>query len=92
MTKPPSDDKLPDEKPARSYWQLMPRRSLTRVILLVAILLLIISFQRQGSDLAKRIADVLLPPPPPAARHDGGAVIHLKPVTVDAGGDGGQER
>jgi hypothetical protein len=50
----------------RSFLSLIPRRDLTKVVLLLVFLVVIVGLQRRSGSIVKRLSDGFFGPPPPA--------------------------
>jgi hypothetical protein len=55
-----------DDIPRLGFFQLVPKRSLVKIAMLLFMLAGIIFIQSRSSTLIKRITDVVMPAPPPA--------------------------
>ena len=71
----PREDGL-DRIPRQSFWQAMPRRSLSRVLILVAGLLGILYLQRQTGNIAGCMSQAFNAPAP--ARREARDVVHAQ--------------
>jgi hypothetical protein len=60
VTAPPDDDSIPHQ----SLWALIPRRSLVKVAFLLALLLVIVFFQRRAELVARHMTGALAPATP----------------------------
>ena len=82
--------------PERSFWEVFPKRSLRRVIFLVALLLVVIAFKRSGGGTFRRLLDLVGPssPRPTGAKVErpgdtGGASFQHMKVVPQSGAGGG---
>jgi hypothetical protein len=71
-----------DEPPRRSFWSLLPRRSLSRVLILLAMLAGILYLRQRTGSIAACMADAFHAPPPAAS----GVRVKLRvALPIDAG-------
>jgi len=63
-----------DEKPRRSFWATVPRRTAARVFLLLLLLLGVIVLQRKAGDIASCANRAFMLPQPGTAGAAGGGV------------------
>ncbi len=82
---PPRDDL---RIPRKSFFQLLPRRSLAHVVLMLAILFGIIVLRRRSGTIVKNLSESLMPlfpPAPPGAPLRSPPTVRLGPVVPPAG-------
>lgn len=85
MTEERATDSPPDEMqiPRESFWKLLPRRDLTKVVALLVVLMMIVSLKMRAGTIVRRLTDGLYgPSPAPAsASVPGGAPrVRLEPA------------
>jgi len=73
----------------RSLWQLLPRKTLSKAALLVALLLCVFWFQKNAQSCATTFTEGLVPATPPPARSgaqppDEGRTVRLAPIKLPA--------
>jgi hypothetical protein len=64
----------------RSFFSLIPRGDLAKVVLLLVLLVIIVALQRRSGSIVKRLTDGLYGPPPPAHQHEAPKVRMAPPV------------
>jgi hypothetical protein len=58
--------------PERTYWELLPRRNLRRVLFLVLVLVAVVALKKNGGAF-RSLLNMVAPPPAPAATEARGA-------------------
>ena len=59
----PDEHKPEDELPRRSFFEALPKRSLSRILILIAALVGIVYLQRRASAIASCMSDAFRAPP-----------------------------
>ena len=75
---PPSRPGERDENPRRSFWAAMPKRSVTRVLILLAALFGIIYLREQTSSIAGCMSNAFRAPAPASTENAARARIELR--------------
>jgi hypothetical protein len=85
VTRPPSPEE-PDriEFERRPLWELIPPRTLVRVVSLLVILATIVYLQARSGSLARKIGDALFPAPPAAPRPREAPRARIEPAPAAA--------